>query len=239
MAVLVFANPKGGAGKSTTALVVGSTLCQMGYRVTMIDADPNRPLVDWAKRNEGRCPMKMIGDASEETIIKIIQEQDKASQFVLVDLEGAASRLVSRAISRANLVVIPMQPSPLDTDQAARATRLIQEEEELLERHVPYVVAFVRTSVSIPTKIERAVTGALRDAHHPMMETQLNERAAFKHQFLNGETIWEQDPSQVSNLDAAQSNAWVFTTEMLSPVLGFKFVSEEALDSFKARKEPV
>jgi UDP-glucose 4-epimerase len=45
--VIVFANPKGGAGKSTSALILAQTLTRAGASVTVIDADPNRPILDW------------------------------------------------------------------------------------------------------------------------------------------------------------------------------------------------
>ena len=49
MAVIAFANPKGGAGKSTAALVLATELAISGAQVTIIDADPNWPIHDWSK----------------------------------------------------------------------------------------------------------------------------------------------------------------------------------------------
>ena len=40
--------------------------------------------------------------------------------------------MMTRAVSRADLVIIPLQPSGLDARQAARAVELIQVEEETL-----------------------------------------------------------------------------------------------------------
>ena len=42
--VVAFANPKGGAGKSTSALILAQALTRSGASVTVIDADPNRPI---------------------------------------------------------------------------------------------------------------------------------------------------------------------------------------------------
>ena len=44
MPVISIANPKGGAGKSTTALVLGTTLAAHDATVTLLDCDPNRPI---------------------------------------------------------------------------------------------------------------------------------------------------------------------------------------------------
>ena len=50
MPTIVFASPKGGAGKSTSAVLLATELAAKNASVTIIDADPNRPVSRWAKR---------------------------------------------------------------------------------------------------------------------------------------------------------------------------------------------
>jgi cellulose biosynthesis protein BcsQ len=45
---IVFASPKGGAGKSTAALLLATELALKGAGVTILDADPNKPMSQWA-----------------------------------------------------------------------------------------------------------------------------------------------------------------------------------------------
>jgi chromosome partitioning protein len=54
MAVISIGNPKGGAGKTTLALVLADTLATNGARVTVIDADPNAIIEKWAQKRRGR-----------------------------------------------------------------------------------------------------------------------------------------------------------------------------------------
>src|ERR1700712_5934441 len=124
MPVVVFANPKGGAGKSTSALVLALTLAEAGATVTVIDSDPNRPILDW-RSGASRSNVRVVGDATESTIVHVIGAEREQQQFVFVDLEGTASRLVSRAIRRADLVVVPLQASAVDARQASRAGSLV------------------------------------------------------------------------------------------------------------------
>ena len=49
MPTIVFASPKGGAGKSTSAVVLATELALSGANVTVIDADPNRPGARWGR----------------------------------------------------------------------------------------------------------------------------------------------------------------------------------------------
>ena len=50
MPTIVFASPKGGAGKSTSAVVLATELAGRGATVAIIDADPNKPVSRWANR---------------------------------------------------------------------------------------------------------------------------------------------------------------------------------------------
>jgi chromosome partitioning protein len=47
MPTIVYANPKGGAGKSTAALLLATLLADNGATVTLIDADPAETVSIW------------------------------------------------------------------------------------------------------------------------------------------------------------------------------------------------
>ena len=114
MPLITFSSPTGGAGKTTAACILGSTLAERGASVTMIDADPNKNVVDWAKQAGLPVSLSVIGDVSEETIVDRIEEASAASSFVIVDLEGTSSLMTSYAISMSYYVIITVQGSQLD-----------------------------------------------------------------------------------------------------------------------------
>lgn len=218
MPVIVVANPKGGAGKSTVALVLAQTLAGMGATVTLIDADPNRPLVEW-RTGTSKSTVSVVGDVTESTVIRVIREHRAQRQFVFVDLEGTASRLVSRAITQADLVLIPMQASGVDARQAGRAVALIHEEEEALDgRRIPFRVLLTRTSPAITTRIEKEIVKALDEASLPLLKTHLNERQAYKAIFVRKLALSELDPVQVNGLVEALRNAEKLAEEVVNVV---------------------
>ncbi len=105
MPTIVFASPKGGVGKSTAAVLLATELASHGGAVTMIDADPNRPLTQWANLPGKPAKLSVIATTSEESIIDLIEKAAVQTSFVIVDLEGTASMMVGYAMSRADLVI--------------------------------------------------------------------------------------------------------------------------------------
>lgn len=215
MPVIVTANPKGGAGKSTTTLVLAQTLARLGATVSVIDADPNRPILDW-RSGASDLRLPVIGDVTESTIIRTIRDERERQQFIFVDLEGTASRLVSRAITQADLVLIPLQASGVDARQASRAVALIHEEEEALEgRYIPFRIILTRTNPAIMTRIEREIVEALKNAELPIMQTKLHERQAYKAVFVRRLALHELDPLQINGVPEALKNAEQLADELV------------------------
>jgi chromosome partitioning protein len=216
MPTIIFASPKGGAGKSTAAVLLATQLAGRGGPITLIDADPNRPVSKWAKRPGKPANLTVLDDVTEDTIIETIERAARTSRFVLVDLEGTASVMVSFAISRADLVIIPSQGSHLDAEQAARAIRLIKKQEEAFRLAIPSAVLFTRTSAVIRTRDLSRIAGEFAAAAAGVFRTQIHERAAYRALFAFGGTLEGLDPTQVSNLKPAIDNARAFADETIA-----------------------
>jgi chromosome partitioning protein len=219
MPTIVFVSPKGGAGKTTSALVLASQLARV-FDVTVIDADPNHPIATWATGPNKPASMTVVADVDEETILDKIEAAAAQTPFVVVDLEGTASKIVVMAVSQADFVVVPTQGSQLDAEQAGRALRVIQQQEKMVRRkqpdyRLPYSVLLTRTNSAIRTRTLAHIAKGLVDAGIPVFETELNEREAFRAMFSFRQPLDHLDPSEVANLDKAIANAEAFTKEVL------------------------
>ena len=212
---IVFASPKGGAGKSTSAVLLATQLADLGVPVTLIDADPNKPLSRWAKLPGKPGNLAVVADVTEESIIDAIESAGRKTPFVIIDLEGTASMMVAYAISRADLVVIPVQGSHLDAAEAAKAIKLVRAQEIAFKRTIRYSVLFTRTSAAIRTRTFQSIEGEFAQNGIPILETQLNERDAYRALFAFGGTLSGLDPTQVSNIPAAILNAHNLTREIV------------------------
>lgn len=219
MPTIVFVSPKGGAGKTTSSLVLSEQLARAAD-VTVIDADPNHPIDNWAKGGNKPERLHVVADVDEENIIDRIEEAAARTPFVVVDLEGTASKIVLMAISQADLVIVPTQGSQLDAEQAGRAFRAIQQQEKMSRRRVPYSVLLTRTNSAIRTRTLAHIEKGLVAAGIPVFDTELNEREAFRSMFSFRQPLAGLSGSDVANLDKAIANAEQFAQEVISTLRG-------------------
>jgi chromosome partitioning protein len=220
MPTIVLASPKGGAGKSTSAVVLATELARRGAEIIVIDADPNRPVSQWARRPG--CPetLTVIAEVTEASIIDQIEAAAARVPFVIVDLEGTASMTVAYAISRADLVIVPTQGSQLDAAEAAKAIRLIRQQERAFGRRIPYVVLLTRTSAAIRPRTLQHIREEMARNDVPVLGTQMHEREAFRAIFSFGGPLQGLSASQVSGLDAAMKNAQALAAEIVGLLKG-------------------
>ena len=216
MPTILFASSKGGVSKSTSAVVLGTQIAIRGASVTMIDADPNHPVATWAKRPGKPEALTVVSGVNERTIIDEIETAAEQTSFVIVDVEGTASMTVAYAISRADLVIIPVQGSQLDAAEAAKAIKLIRQQEKAFGRRIPYVVLLTRTSTAIQPRTLKHIRAELEGAGVPILGTQMHEREAFRAIFSFGGTVESLRPDQVGGLEAAVKNARAFAAEVVA-----------------------
>jgi chromosome partitioning protein len=191
MPTIIFASPKGGVGKSTAAVLLATEIAGFGATVTMIDADPNNPLSHWAKLPGRPAKLTVEADVSEDSIIDTIEAAAKKTAFVIVDLEGTASMMVGYAMSRADLVIIPVQGSHLDAAEAAKAIKLVQAQEREFKRTIGYAVLFTRTSAAIRSRTLQNIEAQFRERQMPVLNTQIIEREAYRALFAFGGDSFE------------------------------------------------
>jgi chromosome partitioning protein len=213
MPTVVVASPKGGAGKSTTAIVLGTELAHAGIEVTMLDCDPNKSLTLWSGRADLPARIEVLSEISESNIVKTIKAKDSDGRVVIVDLEGIASRMVSRAISQADLVLTPMRATTLDATIGARALELVAEEEEALDRTIPHAVVFTMTK-AILSKQHKGIARSLAEQGVDVIDPPLMERAAFSALFAFGGDLHSMPPQ--GNMDRARENAGAFARQVFN-----------------------
>lgn len=214
MPVIVMASPKGGVGKSTCTVLLATEFARMGAEVTVLDCDPNKSLSRWASRGLPKG-VSLLADISRSDIVPAIRGADGNGKIVIVDLEGIASQLVSRAISQADLVIVPMQATALDAEIGSEALALVREEEDALGRKIRQSVVLTKTSAAVKSRVQKELEEQLRNAGIDLIEPSLVARAAFSEIFAYGGdlTAMMNDPKMMTGGKVKQAliNAKSFT----------------------------
>lgn len=223
MPTIVFVSPKGGAGKTTSALALATQIARRAG-VIVVDADPNQPIKTWAKGGAVPKNMSIVSDVTEKTIGDTIADAATKVPFVIVDLEGTASTIVAYAIAESDFVVVPTQGSQLDAEQASRAFGLIRAHERGIQKHkpgykLPYAVLFTRTAAAIQSRDTKHIRQSFAAGGIPYFETELNERAAFKAMFSYRQPLDNLPRDEVSNVEKAIENAEDFAREIISIIM--------------------
>ncbi|MGB4057584.1 MAG: ParA family protein [Alphaproteobacteria bacterium] len=207
--VIAFVSPKGGAGKTTATLTLASELVyQTDSKVTIIDADPNYPFKRWVQLGRKPDLLEVIFDESEETILDNIEKAKRNSSAVLVDLEGTKNMRVTYAVSQADLVIIPVQGSMLDANEAAEAIKLIKRTEKGFNKQIEYALLFTRMPAAIISRNFSDIARQLTSNKIPVFGSQLTEREAFKTMFSTGLVLHELTASQVGGLEKALEDSY-------------------------------
>jgi len=217
MAIVTFANTKGGAGKTTAVLLVATELARLGLRVVVLDVDPQHWISRWHEQLGANCPdnLEVVPYVSSANLERHIRAHRHSADFVLLDLPGARSPLLAQALGYSNYVLIPAQGSAMDAQGAANVIDLLHYLDEKAGIRIPHSVVLTRVNPIITTRALQGVKALLQEKRVHLISTPIIERAAFRDVFSCGETLYTMDPKKVSNLERAQENAQLLGQEIL------------------------
>lgn len=221
MISISFVNPKGGTGKTTSCFLLAEQLAKMGYKVAVFDCDPNNNLINWRERRMKRgavLPFEIVDGPAEDDLIDLVASYEDKCEVLLMDMEGTASQIVTFAMSQSDLCLIPFEPTPMETRQAARSVKLVERTSKMINREIKYSLLMVRTNAAFQTSDEKDVRSGLNGV--PVLDAALVRRAAYTRIFRDADLLAELDPAKVSNVDKAVLNAKAFAMNTLELLKG-------------------
>jgi chromosome partitioning protein len=189
MPVLAFLNQKGGVGKTTLATNVATALAIQKQRVLFIDADQQGSALDWSAARKGELLFPVVG-LPKDTLHREIPALGETYDWVIIDGPPRVYNVAKSAIAAADIVVIPVQPSPYDVWAAKEIVDLISEV-RVIKAHLKAVFAVNRKIVG--TAIGRDVAAALATYPVPVLQAAISQRVGFAESAAAGQTVLETD----------------------------------------------
>ena len=158
--------------------------------------------------------IEVVTSQGERAIQDEIAAAQSRATFVLIDLEGSASRLTSFAVSESDLVIVPTGDEQQDADEAIETLAQIAMEGRARRRSIPAAILFARTNAAVKSKLEKHINSELRGATRAF-ETELHRRTAFSSLHNAGGGLRQLDAREVNGIDKAIANAQAFAAEVV------------------------
>lgn len=188
--IVSFLNQKGGVGKTTLAVHLSMALALRGQRVLLVDADPQGSALDWSASRQAEPRFAVIG-LPTKNLHREVQAHVPNYDVIVIDGPPRVNELARAAIMAADIVIVPVQPSPYDVWAAKEITDLLTEATAFKPNQKS---AFVINRKIVNTAIGRDVAEALSDYPYPVLANAISQRVAFAESAAQGSTVLELDP---------------------------------------------
>jgi chromosome partitioning protein len=125
--IIVVAALKGGVGKTTTAVYLAAVAASGRRATTVVDADPQASAAEWieAAADDGHLDQVGVVEAPTERLVAKALGAIGADEIAIVDTPPGHERLLTKALERADVVVIPTRVGGVETPRVEAVLELV------------------------------------------------------------------------------------------------------------------
>ncbi|WP_287988098.1 ParA family partition ATPase [Acidiphilium sp.] len=195
--VIAVAQQKGGAGKTMLATQLGVAL-GMTRRVGLLDIDPQGSLGAWARLRAANAKARadlVVESVSGWRLANTLDAMRRDCDLLVIDTPPVLDSDARRAIRGADLVLVPLNPSPPDLWAAEGTLTLAAEERR------PVALVFNRAPAA--SKLRRRLEAEIAARRLRLIDEALGNRAAYANSFAEGLGVAETGPSTLAGTEIA------------------------------------
>lgn len=186
--ILAVAQQKGGAGKTTIAVQLGVYWASKGKRVTLLDVDPQGSMQAWhgLRAEAGISGSPFASDVAGWKLSGEIDRLKRENDLIIVDTPPHAETDARVAVRAAELILVPVQPSPMDW-WATKPTLDMAVKEKTRS-------LLVLNRLPARGKLADAIRAKIEEQGLPLAAASLGNRSAFAVSMMEGKGVAETQP---------------------------------------------
>jgi chromosome partitioning protein len=196
-------NQKGGVGKTTITSNLGEAFKRSGFSILLVDSDPQGSLRDWNEASEGDV-LPVVG-LDRVTLAKDIQAIKSQYDLILIDGAPQSGKLAAAAIKAADLVLIPVTPSPYDVWACSDLVEALKARQEVAEGKPP--ARFIISRARKNTRLSGDLAEALSGYEIPTLQAGTIHREIYAQTAADGLTVFHDKHASdaISEIDAIKN----------------------------------
>jgi len=187
MGLIALVNQKGGCMKSTTSVHLVRWLESQGRNVALVDADAQRSSSIWLESMESPTTVHVL--QSPDDLLEQLPEIASQHDHTIVDGPAGLSEATRAILFRADLAVVPCQPTGVDLRSAADAIKLVRQAQSV--RNGPPVAAVFLARAVKGTRLKDEALELLEQTQVPILRTVVHQKQVVADTFGQQATVWD------------------------------------------------
>jgi chromosome partitioning protein len=189
MAIIALINQKGGCGKSTTAVHFTYWLAtKKKKKVLLVDADAQQSSSEWLSSMELQIPYKVV--QTPDDLLDRLPELAGQCNPLVVDGPASLAEATRAILFRADLAIVPVQPTGVDLRSASDAVRLIKQAQSV-RGGSPAAAMFVSRAVKGTKLKDEAIALLSKTPEVTVLNTVIHQKQAIADTSGQSATVWE------------------------------------------------
>ena len=211
--MILYAQKKGGVGKTTLAVHHAVHLFDLGYSVAVLDADEQRQAAEWVTEAESNITIAAVTDADDAYLAA--QELSGRHDYTIIDGPATLGEATRALMTLTDLALIPMGPSILDLRSTDKMERIIRTSRQISGK--PTQAAIVLNKARQRTRLTRETIAAATELGLEVLATRVRDLQAFPDAAQQGSVVTRLTKHSLGN-HRAQSDLEQLFAELHVPI---------------------
>ena len=185
MKTLAIIAQKGGSGKTTIAVHMAVCAMRQKLHTALIDLDPQGSAYDWFLSRADNNKLNAVQASVGQLAALLKQAKTGGADFVIVDTAPHSDSAAAITAQLADFILIPCRPARFDLKAISSTMEIVK----LAKKPAAAVI-----NAAPRGRLAEEAKNALKQQGITVIDTVLQQRAAYSHAVIDGRSVHEYEP---------------------------------------------